>query len=184
MAHGTQETEIKLAVRDARGARRRLLAAGFAVSRPRVFEANTVFDTADMTLRQSSRLLRLRQAGREVTLTYKGVPESGRHKVREELEVDGRRFHGDERRSSAGWAISRCSATKSTAPSSGSRDARASRQWTRRRSVCFWNWRARRAWIDRTARTLGFDEDALHHGQLRAAVSWSGAPRTRSSPGI
>ena len=47
MSKGTQETEIKLAVKDARSARRLLREAGFVVSRPRVFEANTVFDTPD-----------------------------------------------------------------------------------------------------------------------------------------
>ena len=51
MSHGTQETEIKLAVKDARSARRLLRTAGFVVSRPRVFEANTVFDTPELSLR-------------------------------------------------------------------------------------------------------------------------------------
>jgi adenylate cyclase class 2 len=83
MAH---ENEIKLAVRDARGTRRRLKAAGFVVAEPRVFEINLVFDTAELSLRNSSRLLRVRKAG-GVTLTYKGEPESARHKRREELEV-------------------------------------------------------------------------------------------------
>ena len=45
MAHGTQENEIKLAVPDSKFARRLLGAAGFRVSRPRVFEANTLLDT-------------------------------------------------------------------------------------------------------------------------------------------
>jgi adenylate cyclase, class 2 len=87
MSRGTQETEIKLAVKDARSVRRLLREAGFVVSRPRVFEANTVFDTPDMSLRASSRLLRIREAGKVATLTYKGAPETGRHKSREELEV-------------------------------------------------------------------------------------------------
>ncbi len=87
MSRGTQETEIKLAVKDARSARRLLREAGFVVSQPRVFEANTVFDTPDLSLRASSKLLRIREAGRVATLTYKGAPEAGRHKSREELEV-------------------------------------------------------------------------------------------------
>src|SRR5260370_16173109 len=87
MSRGTQETEIKLAVKDARSVRRLLREAGFVVSRRRVFEANTVFDTPDMSLRASSKLLRIREAGRMATLTYKGPPETGRHKSREELEV-------------------------------------------------------------------------------------------------
>ena len=51
MSKGTQETEIKLAVKDARSARRLLREAGFVVSKPRVFEANTVFDTPELSLR-------------------------------------------------------------------------------------------------------------------------------------
>jgi adenylate cyclase class 2 len=88
MSKGTQETEIKLAVKDARSVRRRLRAAGFVVSRPRVFEANTVFDTPELSLRASSRLLRIRQAGRVATITCKGVPETGKYKSREELELE------------------------------------------------------------------------------------------------
>lgn len=88
MAQGSQETEIKLAVPDPKSARRLLLAAGFRVSRPRVFEANTVFDTPGLSLRRASNLLRLREAGRTVTVTYKGPFVTGRHKSREELEVE------------------------------------------------------------------------------------------------
>ena len=87
MSKGTQEIEIKLAVKDARSVRRRLREAGFVVSRPRVFEANTVFDTPQLSLRTSSQLLRIRQAGGVATITYKGVPETGRYKSREELEL-------------------------------------------------------------------------------------------------
>jgi adenylate cyclase class 2 len=88
MSQGTLETEIKLAVKDARSARRRLREAGFVVSRPRVFEANTLFDTPDLSLRTSFRLLRIRQAGRVATMTFKGAPEIGKHKSREELELE------------------------------------------------------------------------------------------------
>jgi len=87
MSKGTRETEIKLAVKDARSARRLLRDAGFLVSRPRIFEANEVFDTADLSLRSSSRLLRIRQAGKVATLTYKGVPQPDKRKSREELET-------------------------------------------------------------------------------------------------
>jgi adenylate cyclase class 2 len=88
MSQATQETEIKLAVKDARSARRRLREAGFVVSRPRVFEVNTVLDTPELGLRASSRLLRIRQAGKVATVTFKGVPETGKHKSREELELE------------------------------------------------------------------------------------------------
>ena len=88
MAHGTQETEIKLAVPEAKSARRLLRGAGFRVSRSRVFEANTVFDTARRELGKAGALLRVRQAGAKATVTYKGRPQPGRHKSREELELE------------------------------------------------------------------------------------------------
>ncbi|HYW47136.1 MAG TPA: class IV adenylate cyclase [Bryobacteraceae bacterium] len=83
-----QETEIKLAVPDAGSARRLLRAAGFRVLHRRVFEANTVFDTPELALRKRVSLLRVREAGRTVTLTYKGPPAVSRHKSREELEIE------------------------------------------------------------------------------------------------
>jgi adenylate cyclase class 2 len=87
MHRGTQETEIKLAVPDAVSARRLLRQAGFRVSRRRVFEANTVFDTADRSLRQASHLLRVRETPGADTFTFKGPPFAGVHKTREELEL-------------------------------------------------------------------------------------------------
>jgi adenylate cyclase class 2 len=95
MSKDPQENEIKLAVVDAAAARDLLRRASFRVARRRVFEANTVFDTSKLTLRRGCRLLRLRQAGREVTLTFKGRPVPGPHKTREELETslpDAARF--------------------------------------------------------------------------------------------
>src|SRR5579883_2221618 len=80
MRHGNVETEIKLRVPDAAHGRRLLRSAGFRVSQRRAFEANTVFDTADLRLRKRE----VRRAGK---LTYKGPGSSGRHKSREELEI-------------------------------------------------------------------------------------------------
>jgi adenylate cyclase class 2 len=87
MTHSPRETEIKLAVPDVKTARRLLRAAGFVVSRRRVFESNVIFDTPRLVLRRASTLLRLRQAGRLITVTYKGKPAVARHKSREELEL-------------------------------------------------------------------------------------------------
>jgi adenylate cyclase class 2 len=87
MSKGTRETEIKLAVKDAPSARRVLRAAGFVVAQRRVFESNTVFDTPEFSLRASSCLLRIREAGGVATLTYKGQPDPGKYKSREELEL-------------------------------------------------------------------------------------------------
>ncbi|HUJ23171.1 MAG TPA: class IV adenylate cyclase [Bryobacteraceae bacterium] len=83
-----REIEIKLRVSSGPAARRLLRAAAFRVLRRRVFEDNLVFDTRALSLRQAGILLRLRQAGKTATLTYKGPPEPGRHKSREELELE------------------------------------------------------------------------------------------------
>ena len=81
------EVEIKLAVPEAAAARRLLRRKGFRVIKPRVFEANNVFDTPELRLRTSGSLLRVRSVQREVTLTFKGPAQSSKHKSREELEV-------------------------------------------------------------------------------------------------
>jgi adenylate cyclase, class 2 len=89
-ANQPTETEIKLRAPSTAAAARHLLrAAGFHVHRPRVFEDNMLFDTPGLRLRKTGTLLRVRQAGKDAKLTYKGRPnEGGRHKVREELEVN------------------------------------------------------------------------------------------------
>jgi adenylate cyclase class 2 len=88
MKHNGREVEIKLRVSGAAEARRMLRAAGFRVSRRRVFEKNTVFDASSQTLRKSARLLRVRETGKIAKLTYKGPPDGGKHKSREELELE------------------------------------------------------------------------------------------------
>jgi len=88
MASHGHETEIKLRMCDSVHARKLLRGAGFRVLRRRVFEANTVLDTDELTLRNSQKLLRVREAGGIVTITYKGPPTVSRHKSREELEAE------------------------------------------------------------------------------------------------
>ena len=68
--------------------RRLLRRLGFSIARPRVFEINTIFDTAAGALRSRGELLRMRQAGHRHTLTFKGPPNSSRYKSREELEAE------------------------------------------------------------------------------------------------
>jgi adenylate cyclase, class 2 len=80
------ETEIKVAVASLADMKRRLKGQGFRVSRRRVFERNTIFDTEPLSLRPSGLLLRLREAGNRFTVTFKGKATVGRHKTREELE--------------------------------------------------------------------------------------------------
>jgi adenylate cyclase, class 2 len=82
------ENEIKIRIRDAEAGRRLLLGAGFAESKPRVFEQNEVFDTPDASLRSHGALLRVRSAGSQGVLTWKGPTLPGRHRAREEREVN------------------------------------------------------------------------------------------------
>lgn len=82
------EVEIKLRLDDLEAARRLLRRAGFRVRRRRVFESNLVFDTPELALRRAGKLLRLRVAGGRKLLTYKGPAQPGRHKRREEIELD------------------------------------------------------------------------------------------------
>jgi len=65
-----------------------LRAAGFRVSKRRVFEANTLFDSTHGALSVTGRLLRVREAGPLGILTYKGAAVAGKYKDREELEVE------------------------------------------------------------------------------------------------
>jgi adenylate cyclase, class 2 len=82
-----REVEIKLSLPSAAHGRRLLRQAGFRVSRRRVYEDNRVFDKPQGQLRSGSQLLRLRVAGSAATLTFKGPPSKGRHKSRFESET-------------------------------------------------------------------------------------------------
>jgi adenylate cyclase class 2 len=84
--HGI-ETEVKIRLADAIAAKHRLDDAKFAISVPRRFEANTLYDTPDLKLKRSQMLLRLRQAGSEAIITWKGPSIAGPHKIRPELET-------------------------------------------------------------------------------------------------
>ena len=82
-----REIEVKLRVGSAGQMTTVLLQNGFLIVQPRAFEANEVFDTPERALRAARRLLRLREFAGAATLTYKGTPETGRYKSREELET-------------------------------------------------------------------------------------------------
>jgi adenylate cyclase class 2 len=86
-AGANHEVEIKLRVPNAAAARRLLRQAGFRVVKRRVLETNVLFDNAARDLRARRCLIRIRRAGAHTILTYKGAPEPGRHKSREELEA-------------------------------------------------------------------------------------------------
>jgi adenylate cyclase, class 2 len=82
------ETEIKLALRDAKGIRKRLSELGFRTVQARHFESNYLFDFPDLRLRKSRCLVRLRFAGDQGLLTYKGAPLQSRdYKIRPEIET-------------------------------------------------------------------------------------------------
>jgi adenylate cyclase class 2 len=81
------ETEVKLRVDNASEASVRIQNAGFRLSKSREFEANTLYDTSDRRLFRDGVILRLRQAGDEGIVTWKGRTIAGPHKSRPELET-------------------------------------------------------------------------------------------------
>lgn len=82
------ETEIKLRwPGDADSALAHIEAGGYAAA-PRLLEADQLFDLASSDLRRDHRVLRLRISGGKATVTYKGPPESGPYKSREEIEFN------------------------------------------------------------------------------------------------
>jgi adenylate cyclase class 2 len=82
------ETEVKLRVANKDEILARIAANEFQVSKPREFEANTLYDTSNRLLFQSGTLLRLRQTGRRGIITWKGKSNSGPHKSRPEIETE------------------------------------------------------------------------------------------------
>ena len=88
MAKSNQEIEVKLRIDSVVATRRLLRRLGFSIVKVRVFEINTILDTAPGTLRSGRKLLRMRQAGHRYTLTFKGPPTLGRYKSREEVEAE------------------------------------------------------------------------------------------------
>ncbi len=83
-----QEIEVKIAVDNIARVKRLLLRNGFGVARRRVFERNQLFDNPTHSLRAQGKVLRLRQAGARSVLTYKAPGVPGKHKSREELEIE------------------------------------------------------------------------------------------------
>lgn len=65
----------------------RIHQAGYSIEGQRDFESNEVYDSPDWSLRSARKLLRLREVDRSTVLTFKGPPEEGPHKSREELET-------------------------------------------------------------------------------------------------
>ena len=84
------EIEAKFQVDDLTAVRQTLLLSGAILENPRVYEKNSVYDDERQTLKNSSRLIRLRQ-DEKIKLTYKGAPPAqikSDVKVREEIELE------------------------------------------------------------------------------------------------
>lgn len=81
-----EEIEVKIAVANARRTRGLLRERGFAVLHARVFEQNIVLDDENGSVKGRNLLLRVRRAGKRITVTFKGKQVPGIHKRREERE--------------------------------------------------------------------------------------------------
>lgn len=81
------ETEVKIRIQHRAEVQGRLRDLGFEVHAPRTFEANTIFDTPGGRLKSKRQLLRVRRAGEESRITFKGAGRRGPHKSREEIET-------------------------------------------------------------------------------------------------
>lgn len=85
------ETEVKFRVANIKFLSSRLQQLGFKLLTPRTFERNTLYDTADRTLRARQEILRVRRYGDLWIITHKGLPRnydpSERHKKRVETET-------------------------------------------------------------------------------------------------
>jgi len=83
------EIEIKLRWRGrAAEAEALLQSKGYAAMGPRELEVDQLFDRGSGELRSSRQILRLRRHAGKTTVTYKGSPQDGRYKMREEIEFD------------------------------------------------------------------------------------------------
>jgi adenylate cyclase class 2 len=88
------ESEVKFFVTNHERLKVALREQGAVLKQGRIYERNVVFDTADFALKNSARLLRLRQDER-VRLTFKGPAIedlTSEAKIREEIEVEAADF--------------------------------------------------------------------------------------------
>ena len=154
-AAGNREIEIKLRIADAAGGRRILEGAGFRVSRARVFEANTVFDTAEGLLRAAATLLRVREVEGSGLLTYKGLPVPGRHKEREEIEAA---FAAPAALSAILGRLGFAPVFRYEKYRTEYTDGAGTATLDETPLGCFLELEGEPGWIDRTAAALGFDE--------------------------
>jgi len=87
LAEAGVESEVKLRVADAEGARAALRRLGARITQPRHFEDNVLFDDPARSLAASGRIVRLRRTDHGSFLTFKGPRRvADGIKVREEHE--------------------------------------------------------------------------------------------------
>jgi adenylate cyclase, class 2 len=82
-----KEIEIKFRIDDLRALTRELRKAGFKQITRSTHEMNSLYDLRGQKLRKRGDLLRLREYGKTWVLTHKAKGETGRHKMRIELET-------------------------------------------------------------------------------------------------
>jgi adenylate cyclase class 2 len=82
-----KEIEIKFRIDNLRSVAQRLRKAGFRQVTPSTHEMNSLYDLAGQKLRKRGEMLRLRKYGKKWVLTHKAKSNTGRHKVRVELET-------------------------------------------------------------------------------------------------
>ncbi len=171
-SHATKssvEVEIKLAVENAAKARALLRRLDFKVTAPRIFERNLVLDDDQRSLRERGMLLRVREAGKTSTCTFKGPDIPGRHKRRTEREFTASDadsclavFAGVGFRESFRYEKYRTEFARPNDSGIVMLDETP--------IGVFMELEGRARWIDTTARALGFQPRRLHHGELCAAL--------------
>ncbi len=88
------ETEVKFCVRDRAVLEKHLQASDFQLVTPSTFERNTLYDTADRSLRAQHQILRVRQYGDKWVVTHKRTPDDSndqelhKHRLETETEVE------------------------------------------------------------------------------------------------
>jgi adenylate cyclase class 2 len=81
------EQEVKLKFESLEAARQAVHTAGGRLVRSRRLQQDRFLDTPNLTLSEGRLALRLRREPGVTTLTYKGVPQAGPVKSREEIET-------------------------------------------------------------------------------------------------